>query len=243
MQQEDETAGRQKDVQDQSQRRYSREEIAATIPDEDHEYPLRLEYFITFNATPAPSAAAGFLATVHRGRDRPERLAVWKQTGENSYQQLLVRESGTSALEKFDVPKVFFPKGQVPGLGVQFLDLREHVSNGWRVEDSLYAVDGDDLRPVQIESPEEWYKSKLQPGESIMNGFANSFSDYAQPAFAFTIWKKGDAQFPTGGQVTGTYRIVREERFSNDPKKPWVHNWRLEVESAKREPIRHQVGS
>ena len=77
-----------------------------------------------------------------------------------------------------------------------------------------------------------------------MNGFANSFSDDAQPAFAFTIWKKGDAhRCPTGGQVTGTYRIVREERFSNDPKKPRVHNWRLEVESAEREPFRHQVGS
>jgi hypothetical protein len=39
--------------------------------------------------------------------------------------------------------------------------------------------------------------------------------------------------------VTGTYRIVREEYFSDDPKKPWVHDWKFEVDSAKREPIHH----
>jgi hypothetical protein len=76
---------------------------------------------------------------------------------------LQVINAGTEPHETFDPPRiVFVPKGQVPGLGVRFVDVP--VNGEWSRSHYLFAVYDNKLWPVEIESPERWYRKKLRPG-------------------------------------------------------------------------------
>jgi hypothetical protein len=76
------------------------------------------------------------------------------------------------------------------------------------VADNVFAIQNGDFIPVQIESPEEWYKSRLRPGESAWNSNGNSFSD-DKLSFGFSIWAVEDPHAsPSVGGVTGTYKTA-----------------------------------
>jgi hypothetical protein len=233
-----------KEKSGEADRQYTREEIVATIPsDKKHQYPVRLQYLLSFSAVER-GLEPEFLVTVHRGRDRPDRLAIWNWTNEDKYRRILVKESTSPELsEHFEAPKLFYPEGQgTSGEGVHFLNIRENVWRG--VEDTLFAVDpeDDELRLVRIDSPERWYENKLKPGELFMpGGDSNSFCDWRQPAFEFPIWKETDAHGdPTAGMVTGTYKIIKEQHQSTDASKPWQYDWKFVVGKARREPMPEQ---
>jgi hypothetical protein len=116
----------------------------------------------------------------------------------------------------FLAPNTFHAKVLVRGEGGdhdevrQFVDVPQTGCNSWCIVDNLFAIGDSDLIPVPIESPEEWYKSKLRRGESTWNSNANSFADEKQ-SFAFFIWTGEDSHAsPSGGMVTGIYKIIRE---------------------------------
>lgn len=76
----------------------------------------------------------------------------------------------------------------------------------------MFAIGNGAFIPVQIESPEEWYKSKLRPGESTWHSNGNSFCN-DKLSFAFSIWAGEDPHAsPSAGGVTGTYKIIRETK-------------------------------
>ena len=198
----------------------TREQITASIPpDKDHKYPLTIEYL--FPIYPSVGVEEpGYLISLHRGRERSDRLVFWKKVGEGIYEQVKVMESPEWDLSegRFLPPKVFRAKVLVLGEGgsftegQQFVDVPENGCNTRCVVDDVFAIRDGDFIPVQVESPEEWYKSRLRPGESTWNSNGNSFSD-DRLSFEFYIWAREDAHAsPSAGRVTGTYKLVRETK-------------------------------
>jgi HEAT repeat protein len=195
------------------------ERIAASIaPDVDHKYPLKIEYLFPIYQSVAVQEPE-YLISLHRGRERSDRLVFWKKVGEGKYAQVKVMESPELDLSegRFLPPKVFRAKVLVLGEGPsfnefrQFVDVPQNGCNTWCVFDNVFAIGDGDFIPVQIESPEEWYKSRLRPGESTWHSNGNSFSD-DKLSFGFSIWAGEDPHaLPSAGEVTGTYKIVRED--------------------------------
>lgn len=197
----------------------TREQITAPIPpDGDHKYPLTIEYLFPIYQSVAAQEPE-FLISLHRGRERSDRLVFWKKVYEGKYAQVKVMESPEMDLDgRFLPPKVFRAKVLVLGEGSsfsegqQFVDVPQNGCNTWCVVDNVFAIRDGDFIPVQIESPEEWYKSRLRPGESSWNSNGNSFSD-DKLSFAFSIWAGEDPHAsPSAGGVTGTYKIIRETK-------------------------------
>jgi hypothetical protein len=121
----------------------------------------------------------------------------------------------------------------------------------------VFAIDDGDLAPVQIQSPEAWYKSRLEPGESTWNSNGNSFYDN-KLSFGFAIWAGEDPHASlTAGGVTGTYKIIKETKaqpvgaalaapfgpaytsnaaMSAGSGHPLI-TWEMVVDTASREPV------
>ena len=140
---------------------YTKAEIVASIPpDKDHEYPTELKYSVPIGPAPNSATNAAFLATVHAAQDGVDRLAVWKKTGDDQYQRLFVQE--TSSENHFDKPEVFSSKVLVTGQGKDhdetalFLNLPLHRvwGDGEGIDDNVFVLDGDELRPVAIADAE-----------------------------------------------------------------------------------------
>jgi len=197
----------------------TREQITAPIPpDEDHKYPLTIEYLFPIYQSVTVQEPE-YLISLHRGRERSDRLVFWKKVGVGKYAQVKVMESREMDLDgRFLPPKVFRAKVLVPGEGrsfnefQQFVDVPQDGCNTWCVVDNVFAIRDGDFIPVQIESPEQWYKSRLRPGESTWQSNGNSFSD-DKLSFGFSIWTGEDPHAsPSAGGVTGTYKIIRETK-------------------------------
>jgi hypothetical protein len=136
----------------------------------------------------------------------------------------------------------------------QFVDVPQNGCNTWCVFDNVFAIGDGDFIPVQIESPEKWYKSRLRPGESTWHSNGNSFSD-GKLSFGFSIWAGEDPHaLPSAGEVTGTYKIVREDTgqpavgslpaaFGSAPaaaNSGGAHpltTWKMVVDTAERKPV------
>ncbi len=242
----------------------TKEQITASIPpDEDHKYPLTLEYlFPVYQSVTVQEPE--YLITLHRGRERSDRPVFWKRVGDAKYEQVKVMESPALDLSegRFLPPKIFRAKVLVLGEGRgfnefhQFVDVPQNGCNTWCVVDNVFAIRDGDFIPVQIESPEEWYKSRLRRGESTWHSNGNSFSDN-NLSFAFSIWAGEDPHAsPSAGVVTGTYKIIRETKAqpaggglaapfgspaaytaaSSGGGHP-LTTWKMVVDTAERKPI------
>ena len=146
----------------------------------------------------------------------------WKKVGAGKYQQAKVMESPKWDLSegRFLPPKIF--RANVLGEGrsnnevQRFVDVPQNGCNTWCVVDNVFAIRDGDFISVQIESPEEWYKSRLRPGESTWHSSSNSFSD-DKLSFAFYIWTREDPHAsPSAGVVSGTYKITRETKAQSE---------------------------
>jgi hypothetical protein len=199
-----------------------------------------LIYLLSFARSRGFTSTFEFLATVYRGADRPDRLIFWRIAGAKKYQRLQVIEVGPG--ESFDPPILFFPKGQVPGEGAQLVDVGVNLERSHG--DLLFAIDHDQLRPVQIESAEQWYRNKLRPGAQIVSPVSNSFSNRGNE-FQFYVRSGRKTE-----QVIGTYKMVKEFGFVPGsgqerrgrvvigiPGKPMT-TWKMVVENARLIPIR-----
>lgn len=190
---------------------YTRGQIAANIPpDNDHKFPLELEYFYPIYV---PGHEPYLLISLHRGKDRGERLIFWKNAPDGKYRQIKVIETDEElGPDNFGIPKTFTAKVQQEDIRDMrqqlFIDIPRYA---WRNQSHQVFVFADgDLAPVEIESPEEWYKDKLRPGETTWDGAANSFSD-GKLEFRFAIRSGNDNHAsPGGGIVTGTYKVIKQ---------------------------------
>ncbi|HVA81350.1 MAG TPA: HEAT repeat domain-containing protein [Candidatus Binataceae bacterium] len=224
-------------------RLYSRPELLADLPpDNDNEYPLHLFYLTSYHE---PKFA--MLVAVYRGRDRRDRLIFWKKAGAGKFRELQAIDAGPDGSDTFDPPKIMFiPKGQVPGSAVRIVQVGINL---WRGHgDYIFAIDGDELRPVEIESPEKWYSDKLRPGEEVVRPVENSFCGH-KAEFRFYV-RSGKKT----AQVVGSYKLVREvvgaagngfsfpfatQRTIKPPPRiaTTTTTWKLAVDSARLEAI------
>jgi hypothetical protein len=111
----------------------------------------------------------------------------------------------------------------------------------------------DGVYPVEIESPERWYKDKLGPREAIRRPGGN-FLNNGAIGFAFSIWNANDPECcPTAGLVVGTYKVIKEMGTSvglgtyvpgtglvvraNPARRLPTTTWKMVVDTAKREPM------
>ena len=172
-----------------------------------NKYPLKIALF---------SNISGYAVTLHTGKDRPERLVFWK-VDDDKYQKLALMESNPDSGEHFQVPTNFDAAiDSTPG--ESFVDVAT-LRRGGITDRVLHIDEGEDqFQPVEIESPEDWYKGKLAPSETVRQPGRNFFSDGGLE-FEFQIWKSNDQDCcPTGGLVTGTYKIVSaQDSTADDP--------------------------
>ncbi len=180
---------------------FTKQRIIAPIPaDANHEHPLKLALF-------AP--ISGYAVTLHTGKDRPERLVFWK-VDDDKYQKVMLIESDPNSGEHFQVPTSFATIIESPP-PQSFIDVATLGRRG--ITDRVLHTDYDEdhWQPVEIESPEDWYKDKLGPSETVRRLGRNFFSDGGLE-FEFQIWNSNDQDCcPTAGEVTGTYKIVRAQ--------------------------------
>ncbi len=171
-----------------TKRLYSRQEMFADIaPENDQGHPLRLVYLLSFYGD-------HMLAAVYRGPGHADRLIFWKQSGKDSYTQLRVIDAGPNqGGGTFDPPReINNPGGWLVDVGVKVQ--RAH----W---DDLIR-EGNELRPVEIESPEEWYSYRLQPGEEIVGPSESWFSSGdGEARFSFDVRSGGSTKCVVGVYV------------------------------------------
>ena len=181
--------------------KFSKPQIIAPIPaDATHEHPLKLALF-------AP--ISGYAVTLHTGKDRPERLVFWK-VADDKYQKVMLIESVPNSGEHFQVPTSFDATIESPP-PQSFIDVATLGRLG--ITDRVLHTDYDEdhWQPVEIESPQDWYKDKLAPSETVRHPGRNFFSDGGLE-FEFQIWNSNDQDCcPTAGRVTGTYKIIRAQ--------------------------------
>ncbi|MGH6628486.1 MAG: HEAT repeat domain-containing protein, partial [Burkholderiales bacterium] len=164
---------------------YTKAQIAANIPpDNEHKYPLELEYLYPIFRSRDPGHASGFLISLHRGKERGERLVFWRIAGDGKYRQTKVIETDEeTGPDNMGLPMTFTATVQEDDRGRPheqlelFVDIPRYA---WRNQShQVFLVAGGDLLPVEIESPGEWYgewyKDKLRPGETIWDYPANFF--------------------------------------------------------------------
>ena len=228
MGQEHHGASASKDASSNQDRLYSKEEIIASIPaDADHKYPLELEYLIPIGVTDVQ-----LLVTLHRGKDRGDVLIFWKQVGDK-FQKVKSMEIEEPGLGWFLKPNLFHFNSDL------FVLISEEFSGSHSVaKQTIFAVQPDNtLVPVQIRDADDWYKDKLKPGETIMNGRSVSATDQ-KLEFMFYIWNKDDAFCcPTAGIVKGTYKITKSDPIFDPLKKVWLRKYTMSVATANREPV------
>lgn len=232
-------------------RLHSKEEIDAPVETEvaGEKYKLELSESVPIKSQHNKTGEAAFLITLHRGTSDeddgsfpPARLAIWKRTGDDKYQQLNSSDREEALMGAQYTISSF--KAQVLVIGQE----KEHYEPGQFVDiswqgtardqgDEVFALEPEPFGEVEIRSADEWYGSKLRPGEMIPNGVENSFSDDGLK-FKFDIHGYGDMGWhdASAGEVTGTYKIVKEMHYDAQ-KKQWTGAWKMVVNTAKREPF------
>lgn len=198
-------------------RSYSRDDIIATIQDPDLEFPLSLDYLVPILPLPAPIDGAPFVVTVHSAEDQHERLTVWKRTGVGRYQKIKVMDADPDSQEHFDVPITFQATAQVTTAGGHQSEEREffvQIPVEWYRggEERVFAVDAEGWHPVEIKSPEEAVPNPKQiPLKYQTPSRSPELGSYHQLDWSFLVSNEGDPMCcPSGGQVSGTYKIVKD---------------------------------
>ncbi len=214
-------------------RSYSKEELIATIQDPNLEYPLSLTYLVPILPVPAPIDEAPFVVTVHAGQDSTERLTFWKKSSTGRYQKLQVMDGDPDNQEHFDAPITCQAIVQVTTAGGNQSEEREffvEIPVEWYRggEERVFAVDSDGLHPVEIESPEETVPNPKQiPLKYQTASPSPDLGSYHRLDWSFLVSNEGDAMCcPSGGEVSGTYKIVKDGTKSPP-------TWKMVVETAK----------
>jgi hypothetical protein len=200
-------------------RLYSRKQIIAPIaPDSEYMYPLTFAFIVPI--TRGAAADARLFVTVHAGQDRPDRLVFWKKVGDDQYQQVKIMYSEEEDYH-FERPFTFDSAYQhISDSGITqqsgfFVDV---PVTGWRMhEDNVFVVEGEQLSQVQIDSP---YGSPT--GENDFHGGKLEFGE--------NVYNRDDPTCcPTGGTITGAYKIIEDVR-----QRPAA--WKIVVATTKRSP-------
>ena len=140
-------------------RLYSRKQVIAPIPaDAEYMYPLNLVYIVPI--TKGAVAEAKLFVTLHAGKDRADRLVIWKKVGEDQYQQEKVMYSEEEYVGlgnhyerpfTFDAKYQYISDKETSHRNGFFFDV---PISGWRFQDdNIFVVEDEQAIPVKIDSP------------------------------------------------------------------------------------------
>jgi HEAT repeat protein len=229
----------------------SKEEIDAPVETEvaGEKYKLELSESAPIKSQHDETGEATFLITLHRGTSDdddgsfpPARLAIWKRTGDDKFQQLYVSDREEALMgAQYSISSF---KAQVLVMGQE----KEHYEPGQFVDISwqgtardrgneVFALEPEPFGEVEIQAADDWYGPKLRSGEMIPNGVENSFSVNGLK-FKFDIHGDRDMGWhdASAGEVTGAYKIIKRMHYDAQ-KNQWVAAWKMVVNTAKREPL------
>jgi hypothetical protein len=177
-------------------RSYTREEVLAAIaPDPDHTYPLEVSETVE---SKAPDGTRVF-TVVHTGKNRADLLRVW-MVRDSRYR--LLRENSVEDDARLSAERFHFGDQVFLHLMILF------NGTGRQRSDEFFRVESGGLTPLKTPGG---LPLTLAYGETVMNGFEESFQDQ-DLRFEFFIWKDGDAHCcPSAGRVQGKYTIVGNE--------------------------------
>ncbi len=152
--------------------------------------------------------------TVHKGKGRPDRLALYFcEKGED---QLLKTIEAKGTFSSFDKPNFFsYDFDSTTRKTFIHVPMRYHGTGGFR-EDRVFSFEfglfESGLTPtameVDFEPASKPFSVYLNEGERSSSYAYYDFSDNSLK-FAFFVFKYSDGKRPTGGRVSGTYKIMK----------------------------------
>jgi len=232
-------------------RLYTKEEINAPVETEvaGEKHKLELSESLPIKSLRDKTGEAAFLVTLHRGTSDdddgsfpPARLAIWKRTGDDKFQQLYSSDREEALMGAQYSIYSFKAEVLVTGQEKEHYEPGQFVHISWQGTgrdrgDEVFALEPEPFGEVEIQPADEWYGTKLRPGEMIPNGVEISFSDDGL-TFEFDIHGYGDIGWHDAGagEVTGTYKIVKGMHYDRHKKKSTA-TWKMVVNTAKREPV------
>src|SRR5262249_26700512 len=174
--------------------------VAARPPDGDHKYPLEPESL-------GPIERTDIVASLHRGRGWGDELVIWAKAP-GGYRRLRAFIDESQSGSSYD-PVRSFRYGGTVFLIVSYFggSAVSHDTTDTILAVDQYAGEPPTLTEVQVESPRDWYRARLRPGESGWNDPAISLTD-DRLEWSFAIWNAGDPHVgPSGGQGHGTFSL------------------------------------
>jgi HEAT repeat protein len=205
-------------------RLWTKSEIVAPLPaDDENRYASELEYGYSFYGY----NSGELFVTLHRGKDRLDRLVLWRKEGDKYRENMALSAREDSGANNFGRVEMFRYDGKL----FIVVPLNFEGTAGYH-EERIFCIQPPDnnLKEIQFQPAGGLYNDKLNPGESIQDAAWNTFKDNLM-SFKFYIWKKDDGlHWPTAGQVEGTYKIanIKSSNYSD---------WKIVVDTYERKPI------
>jgi HEAT repeat protein len=208
-------------------RLYSKEEIIQDIPpDDDHKFPLQVD---SMQQTKGRNGVP-IVVTRRRGKDRPDRITIWKQDGD-LYRRLNIMQVEDAEIASYELPDIFRYNGD------NFIHITlVYSGTAHSVTESVFAIRSDNTLAEVLFPNIVGEKVQLKPGEGVWKGVSTRLSD-DKLEFEYFIWNEGDANCcPTAGSVTGTLKVSKQTRL-DETGHALREEWIVSVDTAVRHPV------
>jgi hypothetical protein len=191
-------------------RLYSKEEIIQDVlPDDDHKFPLQVD---SMQQTKG-SNGVPIVVTRHRGKDRPDRITIWKQDGD-LYRRLNMMQVEDAEIASYELPDIFRYNGDI------FIHVTlVYSGTGHFVKESVFAIRSDNTLAEVVFPNVVGVNVEVKPGEGVWKGVSTRLSD-DKFEFEYDIWNESDANCcPTAGSVTRHFQdLQRDQTRRNQPR-------------------------
>ena len=150
------------------------------------------------------------LYSIGTKRQPREVLLFWLKK-ERGYEHVYKLESGIG--EIFSKPVLFTMSNH------SFVNIstEPNGSGGFVADQFLWFAPDGTVHPVEFQQASEVYEHLAKPDEVVLTGGEKEFFyDDNQMKFEFWLARQGDAHCcPSGGTVTGTYKLVGESKYDS----------------------------
>jgi hypothetical protein len=170
------------------------------------------------------------VVTRQRGKDRPDRITIWKQDGD-LYRRVNMMQVEDAEIASYELPDIFRYNGD------NFIHVTlVYSGTGHSVTESVFAIRSDNTLAEVVFPNVVGVNVELKPGEGVWKGVSTRLSD-DKLEFEYDIWNEGDANCcPTAGSVTGTLKISKQIRL-DETSHALREEWIVTADTAVRHPV------